>query len=135
MSDGMVISFDVESARKIARMAGMSGLLRDYVSLALYDGADLLIEASKANMHWKNPTGALEDSMDILSDKPYEVILGSQLPYAWRREEGFYGADSLGRVYADQGAYFLSDAVDKYEDQIVRLINEAIENALIVITA
>lgn len=128
------ISFDVESARRIARMAGATTELRTAIAQALLDGAELIIGDSKSNMDWKNPTGALEASMDIISQQPYAITFGSKLPYAARREFGFHGVDSLGRLYNDYGAYFLTDAVDADQDDVLESIDEAVDAVLASIT-
>jgi len=39
------------------------------------------------------------------------VWMGYQANYARRQNYGFVGADSLGRVYDQQGAYFVEDAI------------------------
>jgi len=124
------ISFDVASVQRIARLAGATALLRDTIAIALHDGAELIINTSQSNMNWANPTGKLENSMDILSEAPFELTLGSDLPYARRREQGFHGADSLGRIYNDYGAFFLSDAVDMEETEVLGKIDDAIEEVL-----
>lgn len=52
------------------------------------------------------------------------VWLGYQAVYARRRNYGFIGADSLGRVYNEQGAYFVESALADWP----RIVNEAVSD-------
>lgn len=124
------ISFTPESLSEIARFAGIPMLISQEVQQAMERGSDILIQSAQGNMHWKNPTGALESSIRRMSESPYEIIVGSDLPYAARREYGFHGADSLGRVYNDEGAFFLTQAMNDNEQQILILIDQAVEKAM-----
>lgn len=124
------ISFTPQSIAEIAKFAGMPVLISKEVQAAMERGADILIQSAQGNMHWKNPTGALEGSIRRMSDSPYEIIVGSDLPYAARREFGFHGADSLGRIYNDEGAFFLTQAMNDNEQSILILIDQAVEQAM-----
>lgn len=124
------MSFSPQSLAEIAQFAGISTLLQPEVQQALEQGSDIIIQASQQNMNWKNPSGDLEESMQRISESPYEIIIGSDLPYARRREEGFDGADSLGRVYHDPGAFFLTSAMDESEQQVLQLIGQAVNHTL-----
>jgi hypothetical protein len=118
------------SLTEIAQFAGISTLLQPEVQHAMEQGSDIIIAASRANMNWKNPSGDLESSMRRMSETPYEIVAGSDLPYARRREQGFDGADSLGRVYHDVGAFFLSSAMEDNEQQVLTLIENAVNKTL-----
>src|SRR5690554_6713575 len=54
--------------------------------------------------------------------------LGFQAKYARRRNYGFVGADALGRVYNEQGDYFVERAIAMWP-QIVREAVEEVKNA------
>lgn len=54
--------------------------------------------------------------------------LGFQAKYARRQNYGFVGADALGRVYNQQGAYFVERAIAMWP-QIVREAVEEVKNA------
>lgn len=54
--------------------------------------------------------------------------LGFQAKYAKRQNFGFIGADSLGRVYNQQGAHFVERAIAMWP-QIVREAVEEVKNA------
>lgn len=50
--------------------------------------------------------------------------LGWQSVYARRRNYGFVGADSLGRVYNEQGDYFLEGAISEWQNIVNRAAAE-----------
>lgn len=56
------------------------------------------------------------------------IWLGFQARYARRVNFGFVGADSLGRVYNQQGAHFVERAIAMWQ-QIVREAVEEVKNA------
>lgn len=45
--------------------------------------------------------------------------IGTDVPYGRRIEEGFVGADALGRVYDQAGQPYLGPALDAHEDDFV----------------
>ena len=51
------------------------------------------------------------------------VWMGYQAAYARRMNYGFIGADSLGRVYNQQGYYFVDGAIGKWKE----IVKEAAE--------
>lgn len=57
------------------------------------------------------------------------VWLGYQAAYARRREFGFIGADSLGRVYNDSGDYFVTGAIANWEN-IVRQAEKEMQTSV-----
>lgn len=122
--------FSIEAApdalREIARFAGIPALLDPTVQDAMARGAKIFVQSSRDHMHWKKSSGALSNSMYQVADSPYEIIIGSDLPYAGRRDRGFDGPDSLGRVYHDQGAFFLEDAIEEKEQDVLILVDEAL---------
>lgn len=124
------LSFSPADITEMVQFAGMQALLSSEVQSALDEGASVLIQTAQQNMHWMHPTGALSASMQRLSESPYEILIGSQLPYAARREFGFHGADSLGRVYNDPGAFFLTRANEDKAQEVLGKIEEAVQRVL-----
>lgn len=124
------ISFSPDSLKQITAYAGFPVLLSQEVQAAMDEGGKIIVSASRAAMHWKNPTGALSDSMYARASSPFEIIAGSDLPYARRRHDGFEGADSLGRVYHDVGQPYLADAMSQHEQDILSLLDHGVEAAL-----
>lgn len=114
----------------IDRMYSFQTFIGPELEQALDQAADIVIEAARGNMHWQNPSGNLSASIVPIKDTPYEIKVGSALPYAARRHWGFSGADSRGRIYTnDQGNPFLEQARDDNMDQIKTLIQDAIDRA------
>ena len=127
MSD-LSLSVDLQGAKLAAALLGVSPLLAEQMSLAMNDIETTLAIDTVQRMHWKEPTGALEESvLDDSSSTTWSAEIGSSLPYTRRRDLGFSGADSLGRVYDDLGAYFLDDTLDAQMEYVEEHIKEAIE--------
>jgi hypothetical protein len=126
------LSFSPESIAEIARFATFPVLLSNEVQSAMQQGGDLLVPAIRGAMNWQNPTGALEESIHPITDSPYEIQIGSDLPYARRRNWGFSGqADSLGRYYAnDPGMYFMENGMQSQQQAVLQLIDAAVNRAL-----
>jgi hypothetical protein len=126
------MSFDPQSLSEIARFAGFPTYLSDEVQQALSEAGSLLVASAQANMNWKNGTGALLSSIAVTSESPYEVIIGSDLPYARRREYGFTGlTDSLGRTFKDDpGAFYMTNAMQDNQSAILASVDAGVERAL-----
>jgi hypothetical protein len=110
------LSWDPDSLKEIAMLAGLGVLLDQRVQQAASGVAALIVERAQANTweRFMNPTGALAESLYQVADSPYEIQVGSDLPYAHRREYGFKGPDSLGRMFPnDPAAHYLEDAMNE----------------------
>src|SRR5258708_21450022 len=59
----------------------------------------------------QNSPGGLAESFQQVQGSGMEVEVGTDKPYGRRLNEGFDGADSLGRIYHNQPTWFFSDAV------------------------
>lgn len=55
-------------------------------------------------------------------DQP--IWMGYQAKYARRRNSGFVGADSLGRVYNENGAYFVERAINMWPQIVAAAVAE-----------
>jgi hypothetical protein len=68
-------------------------------------------------------TGAQAQAGDGMGEPPGEkgmvVAVGTNVVYARRIEHGFFGPDSLGRVYAQQGKPYLFPAYFTYEGEVM----------------
>lgn len=57
--------------------------------------------------------------------QPHEAIfIGMQARYARRRNYGFVGADKLGRVYNENGDYFVEGAIAKWPQLVAQAVRE-----------
>lgn len=126
------MSFSPEALSAIAQLSGFPTLLSSEVQKAMKEGGDLLVPAIQGAMNWKNPSGDLEDSIHVITDSPYELQIGSDLPYARRRNYGFSGmTDSMGRYYAnDPGAFFMEDGMNSQKEAVLQLVYTAADHAL-----
>lgn len=67
-----------------------------------------------------SPIGTL--TADLADDQP--IWLGYQAVYAKRRNYGFVGADSLGRVYNEAGLHFVEHAMGKWQEFVTAAAKE-----------
>lgn len=112
------IAFEPDILGVMHLFEGFQERLEAHIATAVEKSAGLIGQAGQDNMHWINPTGALEGSIQVVMVDSHNAYIGSDLPYANRREFGFSGmTDSLGRFYPhDPGAFFMTTAI---EDQSV----------------
>jgi hypothetical protein len=109
------MSFDEASMKEISLFAGLGILLTEEMQQAEQQVGQLIIQRTQDNGYARfaqNSPGGLAESFVMTNVSPYEIEVGSDKPYAHRRDAGFDGADSLGRVYHDQPTWFFSDAVN-----------------------
>lgn len=131
MADEMFsMSFEPQSLSEIARFYGFPAYMAEETQAALQDGGSALVASIQGAMDWKNPSGNLEGSIVVVSDSPYEIIVGSNVVYAHRRDQGFHGADSLGRNYDDNGAFFMQNGMDASQSAILASVEAGIQRAL-----
>ena len=122
------MSWDPASLNQITQLVGFQGINSPEMQQAMGESGTLLQQAVQNAMNWQNPTGALEGSIEPVQDSPYEIQVGSDLPYARRRDWGFDGADSLGRVYHDEGAFYMERGMDAATPDIQEKLNVAMMN-------
>jgi hypothetical protein len=131
MADDMFsMSFDPQSLSEIAQFYGFKTYLSEEVQAALQQGGSTLVASIQGAMHWQNPTGALSDSIAVVSESQMEIVVGSDLPYAHRRDQGFSGTDSLGRQYNDSGAFFMQQGIDASQSAILASVEAGAQQAL-----
>ena len=100
--------------KSITALAGFPILLSEEVQVAEHKLADLIIQKTHDNgmaRFAQNSPGGLAESFQQVQGSGMEVEVGTDKPYGRRLNEGFDGADSLGRVYHNQPTWFFSDAV------------------------
>ena len=100
--------------RQGGRMPVASGLLRSSVSSSSV-GAPAIITAVRSDQAWRQAlTNAVAGAM-----RTGQLTVAWTAPHARRMEYGFFGADSLGRVYKQQGHAFFRLGIAEW-DRIVR---------------
>lgn len=125
-------TIDPSAIAKIKRFSGWQSVLEDELLKAHKKSDEGLQDAAQTNMHWKNPSGKLSGSLKPKIENPYASWMGTDLPYAMRRERGFSGkTDSLGRYYAhDPGAFYMDKALKQEKSHIDDIFTEAVNAAL-----
>src|SRR6266566_5061281 len=124
------MGLDEASLRKIAVLMGAETRLVTESESALDDISDAILREIPRQMHWRHSSGALADSFGRAKRASYRAV-GSDLPYARRREEGFSGrTDSLGRTYRnDPGAFYLQRAIKVVDAQVPTRLVQAADRA------
>ena len=110
--------FDEASMKEIAMLASPGIFLDPAMQQTEAQIADLIIQKTHDNAMERfvnNSPGGLAESFQKVGLSPFEIEVGSDKPYARRRDLGFDGADSLGRVYHDKPYLYFSDAVNEVE--------------------
>jgi len=134
MAEDFTVSFDPASLSEIARFYSFPVFLAEETQTALSQAGELVKNAAIANtwQTFSNPTGKLADSLYVVQDSPYEVQIGSALPYAARREFGFQdGVDSLGRRFPNDVAKpYMRPALEDNEQQVLQLVEDGAQRAL-----
>lgn len=128
MADGLIsVAFDVASLGIIEHMGQFGALLEPQMAAAMTKAGDVLVAATEANTWtaFANPTGKLASAISAQLAGPMEVIVSVDVPYAWRMEEGFHGADSLGRVYDEAGKPYARPALEQTTDEILVIVGLA----------
>lgn len=123
-----------QGSQVAASLLGMDKRLGSEMRKAMVDIENNLMTSAVSFMHWKNPSGKLEQSIfrdsRVVSD--WQTIVGSKRPYAARREYGFSGmTDSLGRLYKDDpGQSFMEESLTGNMDFIEQRISQAAQTAM-----
>ncbi len=131
MADDMFsMSFDPQSLSEIAQFYSFPAYMAEETQQALQQGGSALVASIQGAMDWKHPTGNLEGSIAVVSDSPYEIIVGTDVVYGHRRDQGFHGTDSLGRNYDDDGAFFMQKGMDASQSTILASVEAGVQRAL-----
>jgi len=132
MADGLInVAFDAASLGIIDHLGQFGTFLEPEIASAMTKIGDLLVAAAEANTWtaFQNPTGHLASQIAAQLQGPLEVIITVDVPYAWRLEEGFHGADSLGRVYDEVAEPYAMPALMANEDEIMVIVGLATAEA------
>lgn len=133
MADSLLtIAWDPASLGMISRMPGFTTFLNAEISTELLEIGDML-QVAMENETWQvfaNPTGELADAIHPYLEGPLTLIIDVEVPYAWRMERGFFGRDSLGRLYAEEGKPYAEPALQDNEATILQMLNLAAGNAI-----
>ncbi len=124
------MSWDARSLKIIEEMGYADVLLAGAIQAGLGQSSTILIQHMQQLMaeRFKNPTGRLSASLHEVKDSPFEVTVGSDSPYAWRRDRGFVDmVDVMGRVGTDEGIYYAEDAMNESLPEIGERMTAQIE--------
>lgn len=117
-----------------AKLQGTSQILGSEMRKAMVDIQGNLMISAVSFMHWKNPSGKLEQSIfkDSRVIGNWQTIVGTKKPYGARREYGFSGmTDSLGRHYKnDPGQGFMEESLTGNMTFIEERIAQAVQAAM-----
>lgn len=118
MSGGLFNLFlDSDAQNTIARMAALTNNMPRYRLFAAEAVGKVIVGMIPSETDWKNGTGTLDSSF-TMTPRPYGAEVGSDLPYARRREFSFKGPDSLGRMFPnDPAAYYLKKTLQDLPSQ------------------
>ena|SRR5690348_16252729 len=128
----LTIAWDPSSLGWISHLPEFQPYLQQDISAALLEIGDTLQIAMESNT-WQvfaNPEGNLADAIKPFLEGPLTLIIDVEVPYAWRMEMGFFGKDSLGRLYAEEGKPYAEPALQDNEQTIFQMLNLAAANAV-----
>lgn len=130
--EGLInVGYDASSFATIARFAQFQHYLETEISAVQPQIGTLLVQAAQDNTWtaFQNPLGNLAGNItyQIVDSMTGELIVN--VPYAWRLEMGFEGADSLGRVYHNAPEPYAMPALTANEDRIAAMMGTGAANA------
>lgn len=130
--DSLTIAFDSQSIREMAMIAGVPTLLNEKIQGTMRRVGSYLTEKGQAKTWevFRNPSGKLASTIHPVRPSPYEVQIQVDSPYGRRREEGFDGEDSLGRVYHDLPEPYLSPTLQEETPVVEAWFTEDIQQVL-----
>jgi hypothetical protein len=128
----LTVAWDPSSLGWISHLPSFQPVLAQYISQELLEVGDMLQSAMDAKT-WEvftNPTGQLAESIRPFLESPLTLIIDVEVPYAWRMEMGFFGKDSLGRLYAEEGKPYAEPSLQDNETMILQMLNLAAAEAV-----
>lgn len=131
MADSLLsIGYDASALASIAKFAQFDAALQIEIAPVMVQVGDLIVQAMIDNTWtaFSTPTGALAGNISATPKSATEVDIVVDVPYAWRMEEGFVGADSLGRVYNEQGKPYAMPALTDHQDAITQIMSTGLAN-------
>ena len=132
MADEYTIAFDSQSIRAMALIAGVPSLLNEEIQGTMRRVGPYLTTKAQAKTWevFRAPTGKMASTIHPVKPSPYEVQIQVDSPYGRRREEGFDGADSLGRVYHDLPEPYLAPTLEEETPVVEAMFDEGIQQVL-----
>jgi hypothetical protein len=126
------MSFDSASLKRIQSLEGFEQFLEPKMTDAMNFIVAMVQSDAQAYMYgsFKNAQGPLEDAVQTSVPNMYTGIISNDMPYAWRREEGFDGADSLGRNYHDSGIHYFANTLKQDKPIIWAELEKAVQFSL-----
>lgn len=129
---GFYAAWDQGLVDLINKFAAFSPMMQAQMAIAMARIGTHLVTVARGNMHWMKPTGKLSASMHVANTSSTQVVVGTDLPYGWRREKGYSGmTDRIGRYYRfDPGQYYMTKALISTIPYGIRQIESAAFRAL-----
>lgn len=127
MSRTVGISFQPDLLGIMSQFSQFEATLKKHIATATEKSAGLIGEGIQGYMDFKNPSGDLEDSVEVQMQSEYMAYIGSALPYAHRREWSFKGPDSLGRLFPNDPATHMGRKAIKDGSVLMGVIENYIE--------
>ncbi len=131
-----MIGFRLEGVDGVERaLAKMTSAVPMAAREALSEGAAVI----ERNIRDRAPrrSGALADSVtsvgpsgSSISMRGMSVEIGPTTPYGRRIELGFHGADSLGRVYDQEGRPYVEPGVEASLEEVAVVVERAYESVI-----
>lgn len=121
------IAFQPDLIGIMSQFSRFEATLKKHIATATEKSGGLIAEGIQGYMDFQNPTGALEESVEVQLQSEYLAYIGSALPYAHRREWSFREADSLGRVSPNDPATHMARKAIKDSSVLTGVIDNYIE--------
>lgn len=127
MARTLRIGFQPDLIGIMSQFRQFDGVLTKHIATATEKSAGLVATGIQGYMDFMNPTGALEESVEVRMQSEYVAWIGSALPYAHRREWSFQGPDSLGRMFWHDPATHMARRALKDGSVLLGVIQHYIE--------
>ena len=121
------IAFQPDLIGVMSQFSQFEETLKKHLAIATEKSASLVGEGIQGYMDFKNPTGTLEESVEVQMQSEYLAWIGSSLPYAHRREFSFKGPDSLGRMFPNDPAMLMFTNALQDDSMLLEVSNLYIE--------
>lgn len=121
------IAFQPDLLGILSQFSQFEETLKKHIAIATEKSGGLVATGIQGYMDFKQPTGALEDSVEVQMQSEYMAWIGSALPYAHRREWSFKGPDSLDRMFPSDPATHMARKAIKDSSVLVGVIDFYIE--------
>jgi hypothetical protein len=127
MARTLSIGFQPDLLGIMSQFSQFEATLKKYMAIATEKSAGLVATGIQGYMDFMNPSGVLEESVEVRLQSEYRAWIGSALPYAHRREWSFKGPDSLGRMFWHDPATHMARKALKDSSVLMGVIENYIE--------